>query len=107
MVKEIQRASEELVDWRPQWTGEELEHYNRMKAALEPRISLVKALRDRLGLSQKEVAELLETTQSNVSKIEAKSDPSLSVLRRMVEGRGGKLKLVLEMADGEPFEIAA
>ena len=98
---------EGLVEWRPVWSGAELEYYNALKAQIEPGILLVKALRDRLNLTQKEVAELLQTTQSNVSKIESKSDPSLSVLRRMVEGRGGKLKLVVELSDGEGFELAA
>ncbi len=99
--------AEGLVEWRPLWSGDDLDYYNQLKGELAPRISMVKALRDQLNLSQKEVAELLETTQSNVSKIEAKADPSLSVLRRMVEGRGGKLKLVLDMGDGRPVEIAA
>ena len=98
---------EDLVEWKPVWSGAELEYYNALKAQIEPGILLVKALRDRLNLTQKEVAELLQTTQSNVSKIESKSDPSLSVLRRMVEGRGGKLKLVVELSDGDGFELAA
>jgi predicted XRE-type DNA-binding protein len=96
-----------LVEWRPVWSGDDLEYYNKIKGDLTPRISLVKALRDKLNLSQKEVAELLETTQSNVSKIEAKADPNISVLRRMVEGRGGKLRLVLDMGEGQSVEIAA
>jgi predicted XRE-type DNA-binding protein len=99
--------TDELVEWRPVWTGDDLAYYNKIKGELEPGISLVKHLRDRLNLSQKEVAELLETTQSNVSKIEAKADPSLSVLKRMVEGRGGKLKLIVELAKGESIELAA
>ena len=99
--------AEGLVEWRPVWSGDDLDYYNKIKGEIAPRISMVKSLRDQLNLSQKEVAELLETTQSNVSKIEAKADPSLSVLRRMVEGRGGKLKLVLDMGPGQEIEIAA
>ena len=98
---------EGLVEWKPVWTGADLEYYNKIRAEIEPGILLVKNLRDRLNLTQREVAELLQVTQSNVSKIEAKSDPSLSVLRRMVEGRGGKLKLVVELGNGEGFELAA
>lgn len=101
------KEAEALVDWRTEWTGNDLDYYNKVKGELEQRISLVKHLRDRLDLSQKEVAELLETTQSNVSKIEAKADPSLSVLRRMVEGRGGTLKLLVDLGGGERFELAA
>lgn len=103
---EIEKT-DELVEWKPVWTGDDLAYYNKIRGELEPRISLVKHLRDQLNLSQKEVAELLDTTQSNVSKIEAKADPSLSVLKRMVEGRGGKLKLIVELAKGERIELAA
>lgn len=107
MTHNNQSDADGLVDWRPQWMGEDLDCYNKVRGEIVPRISLVKALRDQLNLTQKEVAELLETTQSNVSKIEVKADPSISVLRRMVEGRGGKLKLLLDMGDGKPVEIAA
>jgi predicted XRE-type DNA-binding protein len=107
MAHNNQNEGEGLVDWRPEWKGEDLDYYNKVKREMAPRISLVKALRDQLNLTQKEVAELLETTQSNVSKIEVKADPSISVLRRMVEGRGGTLKLVLDMGDGKAVEIAA
>ncbi len=107
MTHNYQNGADGLVDWRPQWTGEDLDYYHKVRGEIAPRISLVKALRDQLNLTQKEVAELLETTQSNVSKIEVKADPSISVLRRMVEGRGGRLKLVLDMGDGKAVEIAA
>lgn len=98
---------DECVEWRPELTAEEQAYYDQLKARIEPRILAVKALRERLNLTQKELAECLGTTQSNVSKIEAKADPSISVLRRMVEGKGGKLKLVVEMGDGERIELAA
>ena len=98
---------DDCVEWRPELTAEEQEYYNQLKAKIEPRILAFKALRERLGLTQREMAELLMTTQSNVSKIEAKSNPNISVLRRMVEGKGGKLKLIVEMADGERIELAA
>lgn len=107
MTHNNQNEAEGLVDWRPEWKGEDLDYYNKVRGEIAPRISLVKTLRDALNLTQKEVAELLETTQSNVSKIEVKADPSISVLRRMVEGRGGTLKLVLDMGDGKAVEIAA
>ena len=107
MAKMINDEAEELVEWRPVLNGAQQAHYNKIRAEIEPGILLVKNLRDRLNLTQREVAELLQVTQSNVSKIEAKSDPSLSILRRMVEGRGGKLKLVVELGNGEGFELAA
>lgn len=97
----------DCVEWRPTFTGEALAHYKAVRSQTDPGILAFKALRERLGLTQKELAELLMTTQSNVSKIEAKSNPNIQVLRRMIEGKGGKLKLVVEMANGETFELAA
>lgn len=101
---------DDAVEWRTDYNDlspAQRAHYDKLKAEIEPGILAFKALRERLGMTQKEMAELLMTTQSNVSKIEAKSNPNISVLRRMVEGKGGKLKLVVEMADGETFELAA
>lgn len=51
--------------------------------------------------TQTEVAELLWVTQSNVSKIEVRGDPSLSVLERIAEARGKRLRLVVESGEGE------
>jgi DNA-binding XRE family transcriptional regulator len=103
----MKETNEELVEWRPVWTGAELEHYSKLRGDIEPQITLLRALRDRLDLTQKEVADLLDTTQSNVSKIEAKADPSLSVIKRLVESRGGKLRLTVDFAEGGSIELAA
>ncbi len=98
---------DDAVVSRMERTDEEQAYYDKLKAEIEPGILAFKRLRDRLGLTQKEVADLLDTTQSNVSKIEAKSDPSLSVLKRLVESRGGRLRLTVELHNGESIELAA
>src|ERR1044071_8699 len=67
----------ETIDWRPEWSGEDLKHYEAVKAALLEDGSVIRSLRVRLDLSQAALADLLGTTQSNVSKIEAKGDPRL------------------------------
>jgi transcriptional regulator with XRE-family HTH domain len=85
-----------LVEWRPEWSEADEAKVQAAVQRLEERVSVMRALREELGMSQAEVSELLETTQSNVSKIEARSDPRLSVLRKLIEGKGGRLKLVAE-----------
>ena len=92
---------ETFIEWRPDWTPEEQAQVDEGVLALRRRISLLKALRERLGLSQLELSEILETTQSNVSKMEAKADPRLSVIRKLVEHQGGRLKIVAEFPDKE------
>ncbi|HEX8535259.1 MAG TPA: helix-turn-helix transcriptional regulator [Allosphingosinicella sp.] len=103
MVTNIPAGAEE---WTPQWSGEDLEQFERLRAQLAPQISLVRRLRTALGLSQLEVAEALGTTQPNVSKIEKRGDPTLSVLARLVKARRAKLRLTIETEQGEEFTIA-
>jgi len=48
------------------------------------------------GLSQKELAERLKTTQSVVARLESTSHvPSVSTLRRVAQATGSKLKIEL------------
>lgn len=76
-----------------------------MKEELRRSPPVVRRLRQALGLSQVEAAAILETTQSNVSKIEAKPDPPLSILRRLVEAKGGTLRIDATLADGKEFRL--
>lgn len=92
-------------EWRPDWSQGDLEEIERLKAELRQAKPIVRRLRKELGLSQAEVAEILETTQSNVSKIEAKTDPPLSVLRRLIESRGGRLAVTATLSDGREIEL--
>lgn len=90
-------------EWRQtlELTPEEEAQVAEGVIGLRRQISLLKALRERLGLSQQELSEILETSQSNVSKIEARDDPRLSVIRKLVEHQGGRLKIVAEFPDRE------
>lgn len=107
MSKQKPVGYDDAIEWRPEFSEAELEYYNQLKAQYEPRVSAIRQLRERLNLTQKELAELLQTTQSNVSKIESKGDPALSVLRRIVEGKGGKLHVIVETPEGDQIDLAA
>lgn len=93
------------LEWRPDWSQEEWEEIERIKGELRRSKPVVRRLRQVLGLSQAEAAGILETTQSNVSKIEAKQDPSLSVLRRLLDSKGGRLKVTAVLADGTELKL--
>ncbi len=97
----LKDQSFDLAKWQPKLSPRARKHIERLRAELEPRIALMRQLRKALGLTQAEVAELLGVTQSNVSKIEVKGDPSLSVLARMAEAKGRRLRLAVESADGK------
>lgn len=57
-------------------------------------------LRGSLELTQEELASRLQISQSNVSRLERRSDMLVSTLREVVEACGGKLRLVAEFPDG-------
>lgn len=92
---------ETFIEWRPEWSPEEQKQVDEAVVYLTKQVSLLKALREQLGLSQLELSDILGTTQSNVSKMEAKADPRLSVIRKLVEHQGGRLKIVAEFPDKE------
>jgi hypothetical protein len=85
-----------FVEWRPSWSTDDELGIREATERLEGRISSLRELREELGMTQVELSELLKITQSNVSKMEARGDPRLSVLRRVVEGKGGRLKIIAE-----------
>ena len=103
MAKDIPEGAGE---WSLNLSGEEKEEFEKLRAQLASQISLVRRLRTALGLSQIEVAEALGTSPSHVSKIEAKGDPSLSVLARLVEIKGAKMRLTVETPQGDEFSFA-
>ena len=58
-------------------------------------------LRRARDLTQAALAEILDTTQPEVSKIERRTDVYVSTLRRYVEAMGGALEIVARFPDGE------
>ena len=57
-------------------------------------------LRKARNLSQQKLAEALETTQGEVSKIEHRTDLYLSTLRNYIEAMGGELDIIARFKDG-------
>lgn len=70
----------------------------RVVAALQqlPLLELRKAR----NLSQQKLAEALDTTQGEVSKIEHRTDLYLSTLRNYIEAMGGELDIIARFKDG-------
>lgn len=58
-------------------------------------------LRQARSKTQVEVAEVMETQQAAISKLERREDMYLSTLRGYVEALGGELKLVASFPDVE------
>lgn len=53
----------------------------------------LKAMRQELALTQAEVGRSAEMTQSELSRLESRTDHLTSTLRRYVEALGGKLEI--------------
>lgn len=60
----------------------------------------LKELRRARELSQVRIAEILEMTQSEISKIEHRTDLYVSTLRSYIEAMGGELEIVARFPDG-------
>jgi predicted XRE-type DNA-binding protein len=104
------KKQSDLIAWNPQLSAEEIAHIEKLRNEVEPQIALMRVIRKALNLTQREVAEALGVTQSNVSKIEAGGDPTLSVIARMANARGKRLRLTVESEDGVPeasFELSS
>ncbi|EAY4897033.1 helix-turn-helix transcriptional regulator [Escherichia coli] len=78
------------------------------KAATEMLLNIHLAeLRDRMNLTQGEIAASLGVRQPTVSEMEQPGrDLKLSSIKRYVEASGGKLRLDVELPDGTHYGFA-
>ncbi|HBK3674000.1 TPA: helix-turn-helix transcriptional regulator [Salmonella enterica subsp. enterica serovar Dublin] len=78
------------------------------KAATEMLLNIHLAeLRDRINLTQGEIAASLGVRQPTVSEMEKPGrDLKLSSIKRYVEASGGKLRLDVELPDGTHYGFA-
>lgn len=57
-------------------------------------------LRQAKHLSQERLAEILDTKQANVSRLERRTDMYISTLRGYIEAMGGELEIMAKFPDG-------
>ena len=62
-------------------------------------------LRKARGLTQEAVAELLDVSQAEVSKMERRSELYIGTLRKFIEAMNGELVLAARFADGVEVPI--
>jgi DNA-binding XRE family transcriptional regulator len=63
-------------------------------------------LREKLGLSQAELAERLEVQQPAISKLERRQNLELNTLRSVVNALGGTLEIIVRVPDKEPILLS-
>lgn len=79
--------------------------YDAVLAEINSRQATLRRLREARALTQSTVAELLDMDQSEVSRLERRSDMLLSTLKRFVQATGGELHIVVSYPDGGPVEL--
>jgi DNA-binding XRE family transcriptional regulator len=62
-------------------------------------------LRKAMRFTQEQMAQDLRMDQSNLSKLEKRTDLHLSTLRRYIEAMGGQLHLIAEFPGRPPVEV--
>ena len=62
-------------------------------------------LRQARKLTQKQMAELLQVDQGNISRLEQRTDLMLSTLHKYIAAMGGDLKLVVEFPNRPPVTL--
>lgn len=65
----------------------------------------LRALREAVGLTQGELAQRVDVTQSQLSKMERREDHRVSTLRRYVEALGGNLE-ICAVVNGKRIKLA-
>lgn len=58
-------------------------------------------LRTALGVTQSELADILDVAQANVSRFEARDEHKLSALASYIDALGGSLRLTVNFGDQE------
>jgi ribosome-binding protein aMBF1 (putative translation factor) len=79
--------------------------YDAVLAEINGRQATLRRLREARALTQSTLAKLLEMDQSEISRLERRSDMLLSTLKRFVEATGGEMHIIVSYPDGGPVEL--
>ena len=86
--------------------GERVLHLLRTGEPTRPPYEVaLRELRVHTGLTQEELASRLGVQQAAISRLESRSDLTLSTLRRFVAALGGKLEINVRTATGEQLPL--
>lgn len=66
----------------------------------------VRKLREARGLTQAQMAQLLKTGQPSVAKLEARANPHVATLQRVIRAMGGTLEVRASFPDGRDVRLA-
>ena len=81
------------------------ERMEAVLAEINERQTTLAHVRKARELTQATIAELLEMDQSEVSRLEHRSNMLLSTLRSFIRATGGELQLIVTFPDAEPVQL--
>ena len=79
--------------------------YDAVLAEINERQATLRRLREARALTQSTLAELLEMDQSEISRLERRSDMLLSTLKRFVHANGGELPPLVRVPLSAPLPL--
>jgi predicted XRE-type DNA-binding protein len=86
-------------DLKAGWSAERLATNVARKAVLEAEMVSLEQLREGLGISQEELANILEVQQPAISKLVRRPDMKVSTLRDLIAAMGGELHITATFSD--------
>ena len=86
-------------DLKKGWSPERLARNETHKAKLADELVSLEQLREGLGISQEELASVMEVQQPAISKLVRRPDMKVSTLRDLIAAMGGELHLTATFPD--------
>ena len=94
-----------FADLKKDWSPKRLARNSTRKSALAAEMASLDQLREGLGLSQEELANVMDVQQPAISKLVRRTDMKVSTLRELIAAMGGELHITATFAD-RSVEIA-
>lgn len=88
-----------FADLKSDWSPERLAENAARKAAMRSDLLSLDQLREGLGLSQDELASVLDVQQPAISKLVRRTDMKVSTLRDLIVAMGGELRITATFPD--------
>jgi predicted XRE-type DNA-binding protein len=86
-------------DLKAGWSSERLAANEARKARFAEEVVTLEQLREGLGLSQEELATVMDVQQPAISKLVRRPDMKISTLRDLIAAMGGELHITAAFPD--------
>lgn len=88
-----------FLELKKGWSAERLAANAARKARLTNEMVSLEQLREALGISQEELANIMDVQQPAISKLVRRPDMKVSTLRELVAAMGGELRITATFSD--------